>query len=71
MQYKLMFFFGRRKVVGLIKLHSIDIKKIYVEIKCLLEQEYKKEDLRMIDEQKYFANGYQKLNEDETTLDLK
>jgi len=53
-----MFVFGRKKVLAMIRLNSIEIKKIFVEIKTFLDQEYKKEELRMFDENKIVSNGY-------------
>ena len=70
MQYKLMFVFGRKKVLAMIRLNSIEIKKIFVEIKTFLDQEYKKEELRMFDENKIVSNGYQRFNDEETSLNI-
>ena len=52
MQYKMMFMFGRKRVLAMTLLNSIEIKKRFVEIQCFLSKEYKREDLRMIDEHK-------------------
>ena len=62
--------FGRKKVVGLIRLNSIEIKKVFVEVKTFLGQEYKKTDLKMFDQTKITEDGYQRFNDEETTLNV-
>lgn len=71
-----MFVFGRNKVKVLTKLDVIEIKKIYVEIKTFLGQEFTPGDLKIIDSNKIPKddNSYQRLDtqeEEGNTLNMK
>ena len=52
MIFKLMFVFENDKVKVLQKLNLVEIKKIYVEIKTFLGQDFNARDLKIIDSKK-------------------